>query len=96
MAVPESALWNGIWTGILVIYSGITGHQYSRIGSLETKIEKSRDHNEKIYVTKDTFEANMEAIQQANLANAKFTDANTRAIENLFNLVDKKEDKKCI
>jgi hypothetical protein len=97
----ESGILGGVYLAILGIYTGITGHQYTRIGSLDKKIndklDKARDHQEGTYVTKDTFEAHMDAIQQANLANAKFTAKATEDLsENmreLYTLIHTKADK---
>ncbi len=91
--ITEGGMFGGLWAIVVAIYAGITGHQYSRIGTLETKIDKQRDHAEKIYVTKETFEANMDAIQQSNVATAKYTDSQTRSQEELFRLINTKADK---
>jgi hypothetical protein len=103
--MPEQAVIStGIWASILAFFSaaylGITGHIYGKLGDVNSKIEKEREHNEDKYVTKETLEAQLDAIQQANLATAKFTDANTRitegqgeAIRELVTLINTKQDK---
>ncbi len=93
MPTSDGSILNGIWGAIMVIYSGITGHTYTRIANLETKIDKNKDHADEVFVTKETFEAHMDSIQQANVATARFTDINTRANEKLFDLMNTKKDK---
>ena len=97
MPVNESTMWGGIYATVLAIYTGITGHIYTRIGSLDRKIEKNRDHTEEAYVSKDTFEAHMDAVQQANVATAKFADKSAsdsaKANLELFRLINTKQDK---
>lgn len=90
MPMQEESLWKVLWAFILAAYSGITGHQYFRIGKLEDKIDVHREKIEDTHVTKETFIAHMEMIQVSLTANTKLSDANTRAIEKLF---DNKQDK---
>lgn len=98
--MPEQivASYKILWTILGAVYTGITGHQYFRMNKLEDqliashlKIESNREKIEDSHVSKEMFEAHMEMIQISLTANTKLSDANTKAIEKLF---DNKEDKK--
>ena len=86
----EDSLWKVIWGMVVAVYAGITGNQYARMNKMERRMDNSLNRLEDHHVTKDTFEAHMDAVQASLTANTKLSDANTRAIERLFETKEEK------
>lgn len=82
--ITEDSVIKALWTLIVLVYAGVTGHQYSRIGAMDAKIDKHKERLEDTYVSKETFLATVSAIHISLASIEKNSEAQTRAIEKLF------------